>query len=233
MNDALEKLERHLIDHRVDFDGDNLLLREIAYKRLYDALKNMDLEPGEPLSTVWLSEILGISRTPVREALQRLATDGLIQMIQGRAVTVAARSPQEVYDALHVRELLEPENVRLCATGMPQAALNQLHHIMERMEQAAQAGDRVNWSQADQEWHEIICESCPNKLLGQMVMQARSRMYHRGSDELVPPQYIIEGTKEHKQIFDAITNGDGDRAAELMFNHLEELKENLFKRFMR
>ena len=146
-------------------------------------------------------------------------------MIQGRAVTVAARSPQEVYDALHVRELLEPENVRLCATGMPQAALTQLQHIMERMEQAAQAGDRVNWSKADQEWHEIICDSCPNKLLGQMVMQARSRMYHRGSDELVPPQYIIEGTKEHKQIFDAITRGDGDRAAELMFNHLEELKE--------
>ena len=79
----------------------------------------------------------------------------------------------------------------------------------------------------------LFVKSCPNKLLGQMVMQARSRMYHRGSDELVPPQYIIEGTKEHKQIFDAITNGDGDRAAELMFNHLEELKENLFKRFMR
>ena len=233
MADARERLEQYLSDHLHDWDDENSLLSEVAYNRLYDAIRNLELEPGEPLSTVWLSKVLGISRTPIREALQQLAVDGLVQMNRGRAVTNSARSPQEVYDALHVRELLEPESIRLCATEMSIEAKNRLQALMDRMIIAAREEDRASWSRADQQWHEILCTDCPNPLLGQMVLQARHRMYHRGSDENVSAKYLIQGTEEHRQIQVAIVAGDGDRAAQLTRDHLQQLKENIFRRYIR
>jgi len=232
MTSTLDNLENYLVEHAGDYNGD-LLLREVAYRRLYDAFRRVELEPGEPISTVWLSKILGISRTPVREALQQLATDGLIQIIQGRAVAISARSPQEVYDALRVRELLEPASVRLCARGMDAGDLEQLQALTQQMEQAAASGDRAGWSRADQEWHELLSEACPNKLLGQMVLLARNRMYHRGSAEHVPAEYIVDGTAEHRRVVDAIANHNEEEAEQLMHEHLQELKENLFRRFLR
>ena len=93
----------------------SVLLRDIAYERIKDAIRLSRLQPGQPLSETRLSRELGISRTPVREALQLLAQEGLVQVIPGRAVTVAAPSVQEVMDAIHVRLLLEPEVTRLAA----------------------------------------------------------------------------------------------------------------------
>jgi DNA-binding GntR family transcriptional regulator len=233
MTFTLEKLERYLLDHAADFPADSLLLREVAYKRLYDAFRAVELEPGEPVSAVWLSKILGISRTPVREALQQLAADGLIQMFQGRTVAVAARSPQEVFDALQVRELLEPACIRLCATDMAADDLARLRTLTEDMEAAARRGDRAAWSALDIEWHEVLCEACPNKLLWHMVMQARNRMYHRGSDEHVTADYLIDGTVEHRRVLDAIIAQDAAQADQLMLDHLHQLRDNLFRRFIR
>lgn len=234
MTTIIEKLEHYLEAHSADYSGEKLLLRELAYKRLYDALREVEMPPGEPLSAVWLSKTLGISRTPVREALQQLAADGMLQIVQGRAVTVAARSPQEVYDALHIRELLEPESIRLCASvGMPLTALERLQEVMAIMEAAALKEDRPTWARADHEWHEILCAECPNKLLGQMVLQARQRMYNQRADEHVPRQYLIKGTAEHRQVLDAIMAENGEEAARLMVFHLHQLKENTFRRFMR
>jgi DNA-binding GntR family transcriptional regulator len=229
---SIEKLEQYLHEHPDDHDGEAMLLRQVAYKRLYDALRNVDLEAGDPLPEIRLSKALGISRTPVREALQQLATDGLIQIIQGRAITISARSVQEVFDALHVRELLEPQAIRLCATGISEAALERLQQLTVIMGETAQRADRAAWSRADREWHELVSDACPNKLLGEMVLLARNRMYHKGSYEHVTEQYLIDGTAEHKRIVDAILARDGHQAEQLMVEHLSQLKENILKRFV-
>ena len=91
---------------------------------------------------------------------------------------------QEVLDALHVRELLEPELVRLAAEALNGEELKTLQDLTEEMERAAQAGDRPAWSKADIKWHETLCNTCPNRLLGQMVLQARNRIYRSGSSTI-------------------------------------------------
>ena len=96
----------------------SLLLRDIAYQRIKDAIRTAELRPGQPLTETGLSKMLGISRTPVREALRALAQEGLVQIIPGRAVTVAAPSFNEVMDAIHVRYLLEPEVTRLATKAL-------------------------------------------------------------------------------------------------------------------
>ena len=231
MRNGMLKLEQYLNEHYEDYNGENMRLREVAYKRLYDALRNVDLEPGEPLPEVQLSRVLGLSRTPVREALQQLATDGLIQFIQGRAVTIAARSAQEVFDALHVRELLEPQAVKLAVQMVTGKKLARLQELTDLMEQAALKAERAAWSRADREWHEVLCNACPNKLLGEMVLLARNRMYHKGSDEYVTERYLIDGTAEHRRIVEAVAAQDAELAEQLTLYHLHQLRENILKRF--
>jgi DNA-binding GntR family transcriptional regulator len=233
MSRGIQQLEQYLENHKSDYESNAMLLRELAYKRLYDALRNTDLDDGEPLPENQLSRILGISRTPVREALQQLASDGIVQVTQGRITTTTARSAQEVFDALHVRELLEPLSIKLCAGVLSAGDLQRLQDLTQQMTEAAHRADRSAWSKADHQWHEILCGVCPNKLLGQMVLQARSRMYHRGSDELVSEQYLIDGTQEHQAIVEALINQDGEQAEKVMIHHLGTLRDNIFKRFAR
>ena len=233
MADAMDKLEDYFAHNGVSGENDSRLLRDVAYERIRDAIKNTNLQPGDPLSETRLSKALGISRTPIREALQQLAKEGLLQIIPGRAITVAAPSMQEVIDALHVRELLEPELVRLAAEALSLEIRKRLQKLTRDMEQAAKAGDRPTWSKLDIKWHELLSDQCPNRLLGQMVMEARNRMYIKAANEHVTDQYIIDGTTEHKQVVEAIMAGDGEAAEKLMVEHIRNLRENLFKRLMR
>ena len=233
MTNAMDKLEKYLSERDEIKNVDTRLLREVAYDRLQDAIKHAGLQPGEPLSETRISRALGISRTPVREAIQRLAKEGLVQVIPGRAITVAAPSMQEVLDALHVRELLEPEVVRLAATTLPAKEREILQNLTAEMEQVARAGDRPAWTKFDTNWHEILSHSCPNRLLGQLVLQARNRMYNRGAAEQVSAQYIVNGTLEHKQVVEAILASDGEAAEQLMREHIRNVRENMFKRLAR
>lgn len=233
MADAMDKLEQYLLEQDDTTNDDSRLLREVAYERLQDAILHAGLKPGDPLSETRISKALGISRTPVREALQQLAQDGLLQIIPGRAITVAAPSMQEVFDALHVRELLETEVVRMAAESMSTRDRNTLQQLTEEMEEAARAGNRRGWSKVDIKWHEILCNSCPNRLLGQMTIQARNRIYNRGADEHVTDQFLIDGTMEHKDIVQAIMDRNGEKAQQLMLEHLRHVRENMFKRLGR
>lgn len=234
MADGMDKLEKYLLEQQGGVSQDNSrLLREVAYERLQDAILRAGLASGDPLSETRISKALGISRTPVREALQQLAQDGLLQIIPGRAITVAAPSMNEVFDALHVRELLETEVVRMAAESMPDHEREILQQLTEKMEEAAKAGQRREWSNFDIQWHEILCNSCPNHLLGQLTIQARNRLYNRGADEHVTDQFLLHGTLEHKEIVEAIMNRDGERARQLMLDHLRNVRENMFKRLGR
>jgi DNA-binding GntR family transcriptional regulator len=232
MSKGIDSLEQYLEAQSLDAYSSRRL-SDLAYSRLFDALHNVDLEPGTPLPETTLSQFLNISRTPVREALQELSKDGLIQMVNGRAVTLPTPSAQELFDALRVRELLEPEVMRLVATHITADDLATLNDLTSRMERAAAESDRPAWSTADRAWHEILSNACPNALLGQMVLQARYRMYGRGSDEHVVDQFLIDGTREHRLVVDAIAARDGTLAAERMLAHLVNVRENMFRRLIR
>jgi DNA-binding GntR family transcriptional regulator len=229
----MDKLEQYLMEMDHIHESDSRLLRQIAYQRLQEAITHANLEPGDPLSETRISRALGISRTPVREALQQLAQEGLVQIIPGRAITVASPSMQDIFDAIHVRELLEPEVVRLAAEALPPQQREAMIGLTQEMEEAAKVGDRATWSKIDIKWHETLNNACPNRLLGQMTMQARNRMQKIGADNRVTDQYLVDGSLEHRQIISAILAGDGKTAEQLMREHIKTLRENMFKRLTR
>lgn len=233
MADSMEKIERYLAEKTPPEEADSRLLREVAYERLQDAIRHAELQPGDPLSENRLSKALGLSRTPVREALQQLAQEGIVQIIPGRAITVAAPSIQEVLEVVHIRELLEPELYRLAAESLSPEARAILKECIETMEQAAAASDRPTWSRADSTLHETVSNFCPNRLLGQLVLQARNRVHYTAIDEQTSDNRITACTVEHRQIIDAILNRQPDEAERLTREHIKELRQSMFKRLGR
>jgi len=230
MESSIDRIEKYLIaNQKAEIPGVTLL-RDVAYQRLKEAIQSVNIEAGDPLSESRLSNALSISRTPVREALQQLVAEGLLQAIPGRAVVIAARSVQQVSDALHIRELLEPEVMRLAAQSLSPSERETLLQYTKQMHDAAEIGDRVTWAKIDRYWHEILCDRCPNQLLGQMVLQARNHMHNQGASTQVSDQYLIDGTAEHQRVVDCILSNQGEDAAQVMREHLQRLRENVFKR---
>jgi DNA-binding GntR family transcriptional regulator len=226
----MNELERYLVEHQAEIPGgDSRLLREVAYEHLKDAIRYADLTPGVPLSENRISKALGISRTPVREAIQMLAQEGLIEIIPGRAVTIASRSIRDVLDVLQIRLLLEPDLIRLSTETINESQLEILWDSLLKMETAVENEDRAAWSKADTTWHEILSEACPNDLLGELVLQMRNRIHRYANvDHKLKIQQLRNGTAEHRDIVQAIAAKDSHLAETLMRGHLEKLRKNLF-----
>ncbi len=206
------------------------LLSEFAYEQIKDAIRNAELEPGQPLSENKLSKMLGISRTPVREAIQQLAQEGLVQVIPGRAVTVASLSVQEVMSAVHVRSILEPEVARLAALSILPDDLESLWLTLGEMEEAIAKEDRTTWARADSRFHEILSAVCPNELLGDIVMQVRNRISYLSTDTQTNHKRMLACTREHRQVVEAIAAGDPELAEQSMRDHINKLRESFFRR---
>ncbi len=231
MSNSMNKLESFILENGPIETTNSPLLHQVAYDRLKNAVKLAELQPGDLLSEGRIAKALGISRTPVREAVRRLAQEGLLQVIPGRAITVAAPSIQDVLDALHIRELLEPELIRLAVEDLPGDARKLLQETTGKMEQAAQAGDRLAWSKADTVWHEILSKYCPNKLLGTLVLQARNRVVNTIFQDNYYEPYLVHGTQEHKEIVNAILANDNGTAENLMRIHIQEARRKMFKQY--
>jgi DNA-binding GntR family transcriptional regulator len=208
----------------------SILLRDMAYSNIKEAIRLSRVQPGQALSETRLSRQLGISRTPVREALQMLAQEGLVQIIPGRAVTVASPTVQDVMDAIHVRLLLEPEVVRLAAKNITPDQLETLQLAQAGLEQAIANNDRAAWSRADNVYHETISAACPNQLLGELAMQYRNRVSYLSIDAQGNFERLTACTDEHRQIVDAIAAHDSELAAQIMRDHIELFRQSIFRR---
>lgn len=207
------------------------LLRDVAYERIKDAIRHGALQPGEPLSETRLSRLLGISRTPVREALQGLAQEGLVQIIPGRAITVAAPSIDEALNAIQVRSILEPAVVRLATDAIRNDQLDKLWQALQSMEDAVERDDRAAWSKADTQYHEIISAACPNHLLSELSLQIRNRMSYVAIDTKTSPERLNACTAEHRAIVERMAEHDAQGAEQAMRNHVKMLWESTFRRF--
>lgn len=226
-----KKLERYLASEAGPQVEEDALLSDVAYDRLLDALRHGGFKPGDNLSINRISQLLGVSRTPVTHAVRRLAQEGIIQIDPGHSISVAAPSFQEALDSVDVRMLLEPQQAALVAGKLPPEAQETLLNTLELMEQAAQEDDRGAWSRADTVYHELLFTYCPNKYVSELVMQFRNRVLRTVTDRYTSKQYIIDGTAEHRRIAEAIIEGEAQRAEALMRAHIQNVRKNMLRRF--
>jgi DNA-binding GntR family transcriptional regulator len=193
---------------------------ESAYQRIRRLILDNALPPGAQRLEAELALELGMSRTPVREAMLRLAQDGLVAITPRHGMRVLPLSAADMRDIYDVLESLEPKAAELLARrGLPAARLAPLHTACDAMAAAIGAGDRAAWAAADEDFHRGLLELCGNARLAAMVMQVWDQSHRARLLTLNLRPLPTASTAEHRAIMTAIAAGDGDAARELFRLH--------------
>ena len=154
-----------------------LPLRDVVFNTLRQAILKGELEPGERLMEIQLAERLGVSRTPIREAIRKLELEGLVLMIPRKGAEVAKISARSLRDVLEVRRALEELAIELACERMSQDELNELDRAQEDFKQAVEQGDAMSIAQTDEHYHDLIYQGTGNEKLVQMLNNLREQMY--------------------------------------------------------
>jgi DNA-binding GntR family transcriptional regulator len=200
---------------------DNRTLWEQVRDRLREDILAGRLEPGTELSEVALAREFGTSRGPLREALGRLASEGLVTITPRRGAVVAQLSREEFIDAYQVREALETLAVRLAVPLMSDAEIAHLRELCELMDRAARANEVQVFFETNNSFHEALVRASRNRklhdvhriLVGQMVPYLPRSLELRGN--------LQQSVAEHQAILAAIEERDSERAARLLAEHIE------------
>jgi DNA-binding GntR family transcriptional regulator len=204
-----------------------------VYDRVRNAILDGELAPGAVMSQVALAEELGISRTPLREALRMLQSERLVEAEPNRRVRVAPMSPADLEELYVVRVTLEAEALRLSVPRMTPEDLARLEGHMAEMAHYAEMKDYRRWTLPHREFHRALTAPAGervNDLLGQLFDHAeRYRRLHVGHG---PSAWA---TADHREILDACKAGDRDQSAGRLASHLArtglELSELLDPRY--
>jgi DNA-binding GntR family transcriptional regulator len=199
---------------------DNLTLSQRVYEHLRDEILADHLLPGTELSEVALSKELAISRGPIREAMGRLAAEGLITMRPRRRAEVRSLTPQELIDAYQVREALEVMAVRLLISRMSEAGLARLEELIERMAKHSGEGALREFFVANVAFHELLCELSGNPKLQEVHHRLEAEIGRFQNRTQALRGSMDDSLAEHRAILAAIRQRDADRAAALTANHI-------------
>lgn len=186
-----------------------------------------ELEPGQQVSENEIADKLGVSRTPVREALARLRDDQLVQIVPQLGTFVSRISVAGVDDAQFLREALECAAVRLVAEQADADDLAELHELIARQEQARDAGDPAEFFTLDDAFHSTICELSGRPIAWTIVARANGHLNRVRRLSLAEPRYIAEMIVEHKVVAAAIAKGDPDEAEMALRHHLRMVLSDL------
>jgi len=201
-----------------------LALGDQVYLTLRANLRNGKIMPGYPLQEVQLAAQLGVSRTPVREALTRLASEGLITS-DGRSFAVPALSLQNVDDIYEVRFLVEPEAVRHVAEqANDPVALAPVLRALDASVTAHKAGENETFIEANARFRSAWLALVPNRRLVHAVELYADHVQHLRALTLDDPKVRNVVLRGLKRIAAALSAGDGDAAALAMREHLTEAK---------
>jgi DNA-binding GntR family transcriptional regulator len=203
-------------------------LREGVYEALLELIVTRALRPGQHLVESELATRLGISRQPVREALQRLSTEGWVDLRPAHGAFVHSPTEEEADQLLAVRSLLEAESARLAAANMTPQAVAGLREICERGVSALAADEVDAVVAANAELHSAIVELSGNTVLAELAGQVdrRVRWYYTP----VARQRGPESWTEHAALIDALAEHDGEQAAQIMREHTEQTRRSYHQR---
>lgn len=204
-------------------------LGDRVYATLREYLRAGRIPTGQPLQEAALAEQLGVSRTPVREALARLASDGLV-VAEGRSFTVPALSVGDIEDIYALRFLLEPEALRLVAASRPdRKALAPLRTAMEQMVAAHEAGEGAAFMDANYRYRDAWTALVPNKRLVRAIRLYADHVRYLRAFTLDTASVRAIVLKGLKQLTTALGAGDGEATAKAMRAHLENARRILLE----
>ncbi|WP_329027049.1 MULTISPECIES: GntR family transcriptional regulator [unclassified Streptomyces] len=197
---------------------------ERVYAHVKDAVLDRRYEGGTLLTEGGLAEAVGVSRTPVREALLRLEVEGLIKLYPKKGALVLAVSAQEIADVVETRLLVEEFAARKAVPASPQL-ISRLEGLLEEQRRFSEAGDLATVSVKDRCFHAEIVRHAGNEILSRLYDQLRDRQLRMGVAVMeAHPDRIAANIAEHSELLEAIRAGDAEGAAQVVRRHVGRVK---------
>lgn len=194
--------------------------REHVYDALRDGIVTLELAPGRRLSESELAGRLGVSRTPVREALVRLRDDRLVEIVPQLGTYVARISDAAVADAQFVREALECAAIRIAAERATPVDVSRLGRILDRQADVRDAADADGFYALDDELHAALCALSGHSVAWALAGRANGHLNRIRRLSLPQPRYLEEMVAEHHAVVAAVADGDPDAAETALRHHL-------------
>lgn len=198
-----------------------LPLRDVVFNTLRQAILRGELKPGERLMEIQLANKLGVSRTPIREAIRKLELEGLVLMIPRKGAEVAEITEKNMMDVLEVRKALEELSVRLACERIKNAQIEEMKVAAAEFENTLKTGDVTKIAEADVKFHDIVYYATDNLRLVTLLNNLREQMYRFRVEYLKQKECHPQLIHEHQMIIEAIGNRDACLASELVGRHID------------
>jgi DNA-binding GntR family transcriptional regulator len=201
---------------------------QVAYQWIRQRILDNEFAPGTQVLEQSLADQIGISRTPVREALIQLKQDGLVEVVPRHGMRVLPLSPDDMREIYEILTNLEPMAAELLARRRPSLAeIAPLAEACDAMESAVRRRDRDGWAKADERFHLALLELCGNHRLASIVMAMWDQSHRARMFTLKLRPLPVESTREHRAALEAILAGDAARAREIYHAHRRRGGEEL------
>lgn len=199
---------------------DKKTLTDTVYESLREDILTNRLPPGEPLQEAGIARGLGVSRGPVREALRKLASEGLVDLTPRRGATVSSLTKEEFLDAYRVREALEVLAIRLTTPLLEEEDLDRLESLHKEMVEAAEGEEVERFFRSNAEFHALFVDRSANFMLQDMYYPLMDQMRRYRLRSLNLRGGLERSCHEHEAILEALREGDGEKAGELLRDHI-------------
>lgn len=197
-----------------------LPLRDVVFNTLREAILTGDLLPGDRLMEKQLSERLGVSRTPIRDAIRKLEMEGLVKMVPRKGAEVAQMTEKDIRDVLEIRATLEALAVRLACERMDPGAIEELETLRDEFALAANKKDITELIKKDTEFHEAIFASTKNDKLIYIISNLRGQIYRYRVKYIQEMEDYQKLVQEHGEIVESIKKRNKEKAEGIAIAHI-------------
>lgn len=204
-------------------------LREVVCESLREAIRNGVLKPGERIMEIQLAEELGVSRTPVREAIRKLELEGYVVMMPRRGTYVANMSIRDINEIFEIRTALESLSNGLAAEHITDEELEHLQRLLVIIGGYIKDGNIEKIVETDIEFHDLMYHAARNHRLVGIISNLRDQLTRFRTLSMSYPGRLEATLDEHRTIVEAIANGDRKAASKAAEQHMENSEKTLLK----
>ena len=204
-------------------------LRELVLDAIRSAIMNGTLQPRERLMEIQMAEELGVSRTPIREALRKLELEGFIVMVPRKGAYVSDLSFKDIADVFEIRAALEGLAAGLAAERITEEELERMERLLVEKQEAITQDDISKLVEVDTKFHELMYQASRNVRLGSIISNLREQIQRFRLTSLSYPGRNKLSLEEHKKIVEAIQARDYQMARQLATEHIENAENVLIE----
>ncbi|WP_153733426.1 GntR family transcriptional regulator [Sporosarcina obsidiansis] len=208
---------------------DDYRLPQRAYHIMRLAIRDLVLFPGKTLLEKEMADLLQMSRTPVREALVRLETEGMVHLIPRRGFTVEPIEKRDLKEIYEISEIMEGFAVEKATEKIEDNEIQQLEFLIHKQEQAIEQNDLRMWSYLDDQFHHLIIEFAKNKRLNTIIDIHSDQLYRARLYTINKRPLPLQSITEHKAIISCMRAGEGSAARMVMQSHRKRARNEILK----